>query len=55
MNLTVAKAREDALRDGSSLLHKLVHGQITMDTLTDEITERVKRYRATADKIEKEK
>ena len=55
LNLTVAKAREDALRDGSSLLHKLVHGQITMDALTDEITERVKRYRATADKIEKEK
>lgn len=55
LNLTVTKAREAALRDGSSLLHKLVQGQITMDALNDEVTERVKRYRTTADKIEKEK
>jgi hypothetical protein len=54
LNLATAKARADALKEGTNLLHKLITGQLTMDALNDEVTERITRYRATADKIKKE-
>lgn len=54
LNVAAADALSEAHKRGAELLTQLVAGKITFDGLNDSVTERIRRYQQTADKIREE-
>ena len=54
LNVATADALSEAHKRGSQLLTALIGGQMTFDALNDKVTEQIRRYQETSDKIRKE-